>query len=1417
MKQDENLLNKIRDKDLVAIEAKYHKRCYRVYCDTIYHPRKPSKDDESPSSSAFDEVYKVFCTNVMDEIVHGKKWRTMTYLLEKYKAIASEKGHDFTAYRAQRLRARLEKSYPQLLFHRPRNPTESTIVYVKGVAIGQVIERSGVPFSSGTETESDVSPLKLGGRPTTFHLEVHALYSQALALRNSLREAPALLKDIWPPRASDLSMETSEKMIPIAMYNMLAWIIGASDDPQLESFVKVKESDHQKLVSITQDIIYIQSKCKTAPPKHYCLAMAVRHLTGSTRILELLNRFGHCVSRATVSSLETSLAELQAGRSNLVPDGIRTGVFATIVSDNIDFDESTLTGEGTTHHTNSIIIQTTSGQTNNATTAVQEARPKLAKRKHVADVDDIEIELYPKRAKVGPVGVTPAGGITDEPPADQPQTSEKSSESYCDQLFFLLRSIDEKGVLPSWTGYNTLLDKDRELIRDTIGYLPVIPASSTRYDTLYTLLNRCHAICVELKIQGVVLVCDMAIYSKAQEIRWASRSGVDSALYEKIVLRPGEFHTCMTFLAVLGKKYGSAGLKDLLIESRIVAVGSVNSVLSGKAYNRAIFAHKTMIEVMEFLRFQAFLAACDEVDKNDIVKYLKELIPLYPSAVFLEKSASATVSGLIDKYRNFCREQSEINKNFHLWSQYIEDGTLLLKFIRATRLRNFAAHLNALEEMLPHFFAFDRTNYSRYITAYLKEMKDLPNTHPYVHEQLSSGQFATQRSTHYGFSGTAHDQTIEQTINREVKSAGGLIGITLNKNAVQKWILSQGERAAILSQCERMVGLEKDELTRKDLLEGTKKRQQMHVETAIETVAELAINPFKNDECGLVHIISGAGAPDEVANDLLCSTTKGKTALKRFRSDVDADNQAFFKTIHRQNIKVFGSKERRKDKTGAEISQRRLFSRMVILGNKLKLPLRETLSYCMGPVSYPLGNEDGSLAKTQKSVLVHTILEKWPQSSPDAKNATALVVDAMAIVHSITAQQLPKTMKELSNLIFTKIRRLGLSMNLTRLDIVFDTYPDVNIKNLEHQRRGETQRTPKPIIKSSLPVPKQFNKEFLSHSKNKTALIEFLVNSWKSENVELDYDVYIGHEKSCVHISKFDGSVTDFDELRCNHVEADTRLLLHAHNAAQSHTEIVIYSPDTDVFVIALSVAELFPDPCKLYFQSKTGLINVTDLQQAMGVQTAKALLGYHIFSGCDTVSAFKGRGKRRGFELLLKSENYRIIFARIGLKFEVNNEQCEEIEKYVCHLYGQARFDSIDNARYSIFCVSAPDESMLPPCSDALNLHYRRANYQCAIHRSSLERYIDVPSPADHGWKVEDGKVSIKWMNRGSYPPELLQIDSCKCKKSKCETNQCACRRAGLSCTDLCACIDCANTIQTLQEVELQNGDADSDSDEED
>lgn len=68
--------------------------------------------------------------------------------------------------------------------------------------------------------------------------------------------------------------------------------------------------------------------------------------------------------------------------------------------------------------------------------------------------------------------------------------------------------------------------------------------------TVNTILKRSVQIYNQLELDHIVLVFDKAIYAKAQQIRWK-----DDDFTQRKVIRLGEFHTCMSYQGILGKRF----------------------------------------------------------------------------------------------------------------------------------------------------------------------------------------------------------------------------------------------------------------------------------------------------------------------------------------------------------------------------------------------------------------------------------------------------------------------------------------------------------------------------------------------------------------------------------------------------------------------------------------------------------------------------------------------------------------------------------------------------------------------------------------------------------------------------------------------------------------------------------------------
>ena len=76
-----------------------------------------------------------------------------------------------------------------------------------------------------------------------------------------------------------------------------------------------------------------------------------------------------------------------------------------------------------------------------------------------------------------------------------------------------------------------------------------------------------------------------------------------------------------------------------------------------------------------------------------------------------------------------------------------------------------------------------------------------------------------------------------------------------------------------------------------------------------------------------------------------------------------------------------------------------------------------------------------------------------------------------------------------------------------------------------------------------------------------------------------------------------------------------------------------------------------------------------------------------HAFTGCDTVSAFAGRGKAKALKLLTNSKEHQDKFLLLGQEWDVSPDLSDKLEAFTCHLFC-AKKDEIESHQ-------------LPPCRD--------------------------------------------------------------------------------------------------------------------
>jgi hypothetical protein len=143
----------------------------------------------------------------------------------------------------------------------------------------------------------------------------------------------------------------------------------------------------------------------------------------------------------------------------------------------------------------------------------------------------------------------------------------------------------------------------------------------------------------------------------------------------------------------------------------------------------------------------------------------------------------------------------------------------------------------------------------------------------------------------------------------------------------------------------------------------------------------------------------------------------------------------------------------------------------------------------------------------------------------------------------------------------------------------------------------------------------------------------------------------------------------------CNHEEADSRIFLHAKDAAiNGSNSIMIVSSDTDVVVIGISLfAQLEVEQLWIAFGKGKDFrwvsISIHDIAKTLGPR-ARTLPFFHAFSGCDTVSAFTGKGKKSCWQAWNVFPDETEVFSRLSTPIDNVGSDCLDIEAFVVIMY---------------------------------------------------------------------------------------------------------------------------------------------------
>ena len=132
-------------------------------------------------------------------------------------------------------------------------------------------------------------------------------------------------------------------------------LIGGTDSRRWASNLK-----QIRTKSISEDVVFTVTGGLKKPQNHLMLGIALKSLTGSRKVAEIMNRLGHCIGCNTKEEIEREALLKSTKKNLLTPSSMKldpqygTGV----VWDNFDCFIETVSGNDTLHDTVGIAYQT---------------------------------------------------------------------------------------------------------------------------------------------------------------------------------------------------------------------------------------------------------------------------------------------------------------------------------------------------------------------------------------------------------------------------------------------------------------------------------------------------------------------------------------------------------------------------------------------------------------------------------------------------------------------------------------------------------------------------------------------------------------------------------------------------------------------------------------------------------------------------------------------------------------------------------------------------------------------------------------------------------------------------------------------------------------------------------------------------
>ena len=1339
--QEAELIARMEGGDLVAIDAKYHLQCLtdiRNRYRSLARLREGEAESLSEEKKIKARVFVELCTyieNCVEEGVHYFKFSDLHQLYEKRLSCFS-----FTKeVNRSCLKEKLLMQFPQA--QEQSDGKHKILVFKQGMQqmLKQVMTESNYDNEAVILSKAAKIVRKEIIGYKSFHFDGKFPNGcQQAAVPSSLKALVSLLLN-----GTDLKdQDTTDSQASLTVSQMILF------------------NFHSRATSTAKS----RHSLDREPPLPLYVGMKIHTETRSKKIVTQLYNLGICVSYDRIIQLENQLATAVCNdfhdKKAVVPTQLRNGLFTVGALDNLDHNPSSTTSQGSFHGTGISLFQfPTSVKVGNMQNDITLQLTGVKSNHQLPDYYTTVPAVALQTTKLSVPQQLTVPVLQDDQLMMNARLKENNWLAHASKL--LEKNNIESGDILSWSAFHaSLQDKSENLPASLTQLLPLLDEKAATAAMIKHGINMLQRATEFLNPDQIpVMAFDAPLFALAKFVQW---KWPETHGENKFIAMLGGLHIEMAMWKTYGDYLEGSGWTNALTLADVASRGTADSFLKAHHLTKTRHAHQVTALALAKLQTEAFLQS--------------------EGGPYSDEAKKAWI-----------QKMSLTSPTFQYWNTILEMELLGLMFIRAHRERNFSLYVESLKLLAPWFFALDHHNYARWIPIHIRDMESLPTS--ILNEFQELGHWVINKTTNR-FSAMPIDQAHEQN-NALVKGSGGAIGLTENPVAFRKWMVSGSEQARLLMEFEDDCSEPKElECARGFHHEegfSMQKSFKEQVVSLIDVINEMG-NPFLEDTDELLALDTRNILDQSVVNTVREVCDLGKLQYSRYCKEVISDlTRSIHDPIKQNRLPLFScprpkAKAKELGKISSLKSDVALFSRLYIVMQHRASDMTTFFSHENHPFPPSLAN-GGKLYLGKKSDLL-TILGQDAHIDPP-ESIDVKLLDGAAIVHLLPVSNVTN-FDEYADRIFVPhiVKQLE---NCIRVDVVWDKYISSSIKESTREKRGTGIRR-KVAGKTKLPGKWP---DFLRDSNNKQELFTFLSDKIAAKHFPEGKEVIVTSGDTAIIRG------ANRTMLQCDHEEADTRLVIHLQDSLNNGcTNCLVRTVDTDVVIILVGMFHHFVALCQdvnIWVAFGSGknftFYHINTIYESLGIEKSLALPVFHCFTGCDTTSAFFGRGKKVSWEAWKCYGEVTHAFSYMALnpfaKIDIHTSHFKVLEHFTVILYDKTSdLEHVNEARKVLFCQKERTMEKLPPTQDALLQHTKRVAFQAGIWCSSNQTMLNAPPPEGWGWTITEEKIwTPVWNTLPLTSKACSELVKCACKSiSGCGT-RCVCKKAGWNCTELCKC----------------------------